>query len=155
MNRAWIAALVLPLAFAAGCGDGGSDDSGGGEGDAATAMSVAQDIESQVDAVTEVVEITEGNDPNDLIGRPNGYEAAVVIYDSRVECDELGSECGATVEQWPDADSAEERSEYIQGVLEDVPAFGTEYHYLDGPILVRVWGDLKPSEAEEYEAAVG
>ncbi|WP_243061091.1 hypothetical protein [Nocardioides sp. SR21] len=149
MTRAWIASLVLPLALVSGCGDGGKDGAAAGE----DATSVAEQIENQVDSVTEVVEITEDNDPNDLIGRPNGYDAAAVIYDERVDCDELGIECGASVEQWEDADAAQERSEYIQGVLEDVPMLGTEYHYLDGPFLLRVWGDLEPSDAEQYAAA--
>lgn len=151
MTRAWIAALVLPLALTTGCGGDGGDDREVAED--ATARSVAEQIESEVDSVTEVVGITEDNDPNDLIGRPNGYEAAAVIYDDRVECDELGVECGATVEQWEDTDAAQDRSEYIQRILEDAPILGSEYHYLDGPFLVRVWGDLKPSEADEYEAA--
>lgn len=145
MNRAWIAALVVPLA-ACGGGDGEADRE-------AAAVSIAEDVESQVDSVTKIVEITEDNDPNNLIGRPNGYETAAVIYDSRVHCDDLGVECGAVVEQWPDDAAAEQRSAYIQGILEGTPAFGTEYHYLDGAVLLRVWGDLNPTDAEEYEDA--
>lgn len=97
--------------------------------------------------VTQVVEITEDNDPNDLIGRPNGYSEAVVIYDSRVACDDLGSDCGATLEVWPTGDAAQQRSEYILEILSSSPAFGSEYHTVRENYLLRVTGDIVPSEA--------
>ena len=76
-----------------GCGSGGGDC--GGE----DASAIAGGIQSQVDSVTKTVEITEDNDPNDLIGRPGGYKQAVSIYDSRATCDsELDITCGAKVE---------------------------------------------------------
>lgn len=144
MRHAWITAAVLVLA---GCGGDDTAASGG-------AVEASERIEAAVDSVTETTEITEDNDPNDLIGRPNGYEAAVVIYDDRTECDEIGAECGATIEEFGSESDAEERSDYIQGILDAGGAmFGTEYHYLDGGLLLRVSGELKPSEAEEYETA--
>ena len=36
-----------------------------------------------------------------------------------------------------------------------VPIFGTEYSYLDGPVLVRVSGKMSPPQAVEYEVALG
>jgi hypothetical protein len=102
----------------------------------------------------QVVEITEDNDPNDLIGRPNGYVKAAVIYDPRIpECDNPEVSCGATVEVFADESAAKRRSDYIQGLMEEAPILGSEYHYLDGATLLRVSGDLDPSAAEEYEAA--
>lgn len=138
---------VLLLALAA-CG-GESDASKEGDADSAV-----QRIEKQVAEVTEAIAITEDNDPNDLIGRPNGYESGVILRDERGECDELGVTCGAVLETWPDADAAQERSDYILGILEDSPALGSEYHYLDGATLLRVTGELTPSEAADYEAAL-
>lgn len=129
-----------------GCSD--SDDD-------TTADAVSDLIGSTVDV--EAITIDEDNDPNDLIGRPNGYDAAVVLKDPRVEdCgSDLGVDCGATIEQWADADAAEDRSEYIKSLQEGSSLFGSEYHYLVGNVLVRVTGELKPSEADEYESAVG
>lgn len=100
--------------------------------------------------------MTEDNDPNDLLGRPNGYKAAAVIKDPRLDepCDDLGVDCGVTIEEWDSAEDAKDRSDYIQGLLEEAPMLGSEYHYLDGPILVRVTGELSPSVAEEYEKAL-
>lgn len=148
MNRAWIVSLVIPLAA---CGGGGEDSAPD-----AQAMSLAGDIESRVDSVTKTVEITEDNDPNDDIGRPGKYTEAVSIYDERAECDsELDVTCGAKIEVWADEDAAQDRSDYIQGILEEAQILGAEYHYIDGGVLLRVSGQLKPSEAEEYEAAFG
>ena len=42
-----------------------------------------------IDSTKKVVTVTEDNDPNNLIGRPNGYVSAAVLYDSGVECTEL------------------------------------------------------------------
>jgi hypothetical protein len=119
-----------------------------------SAESVAALIAAAIDVTT--VTITENNDPNNLFGRPNGYLAATVIKDSRVpDCgDDLGVICGATVEEWPDAEAAMARADYIATLQKDSPILGSEYHYLTGPILLRVSGELKPSEAQEYEAAV-
>lgn len=97
--------------------------------------------------VTQLVEVTEDNDPNDLIGRPNGYTEAVVIYDSRVACDSLGSDCGATLEVWPTSDAAAQRSTYILDILSGSPALGSEYHTVRDNYLLRVTGDIVPSEA--------
>jgi len=101
-----------------------------------------------------VVTITEDNDPNNKIGRPNGYVSAAIIYDAGGECEDLGVDCGATIEVWPSAEAATERSEYIQGLQKDAPILGSEYNYLDGAALLRVSGDLKPSVAAEYESAL-
>lgn len=143
-----VLAVVLATVVAVGLTScsGGDDDT--------TADSVAALIEKAVDV--EAITIDEDNDPNDLIGRPNGYDAAVVLKDPRVEdCgSDLGVDCGATIEEWDDADAAENRSEYIKGLQSGSSIFGSEYHYLVGNVLVRVTGELKPSEAEEYEEAL-
>ena len=59
-----------------------------------------------VPSVSKSVDLTESSDPNDMLGRPNGYKAATVFYDKRANCDELGVECGATLEIWPDSSAA-------------------------------------------------
>jgi hypothetical protein len=79
--------------------------------------------------------------------------AAFVITDKGLTCPELGASCGGTLEVWPDETAAQDRSDYIQGILKETPAFGSEYHYLDGTMLLRVTGDVKPSSAMKYEAA--
>lgn len=162
-----IAGLAL-AALLVGCSDNDGDEAaeptagttsngapGASEAEATvSAESVAARIAAAVDVTA--VPITEDNDPNDLLGRPNGYIAATVLKDSRLaDCgDDLGVDCGATVEEWPDAEAVKVRADFIAGLQKDSPLLGSEYHYLDGPVLVRVSGELKPSEAEGYEAVV-
>lgn len=104
---------------------------------------------------TKIVVITEDNDPNNLIGRPNGYTDAAVIYDENANCTDLGAGCGVTIEMWPSRADAQQRSDYIQGILKETPAFGTEYHSVNYNVLLRITGELKPSVAEGYQAAFG
>jgi hypothetical protein len=106
--------------------------------------------------VTELVEITEDNDPNNLIGRPNGYVAASVLVDSRLpRCTSanLGDDCGAIIEQWPDQAAAQRRNDYVQSVLRTMPIVGQQWITVKGNLLLRVTGQLKPSAAEAYKAA--
>lgn len=119
-----------------------------------TAGSASDALKAQIPSITKLVTITEENDPNDKIGRPNGYTAAVVLFDSRTKCtDGLGSSCGATIEQWPTPADAKARMDYIQGILKDSPMLGSEYDYLRGGLLLRVDGALKPSAAAAYKTA--
>lgn len=121
------------------------------------AVAVAKELKRSIKKVTEVREITEDNDVNDLIGRPNGYTSAAVLVDSRIElpCDkkEPSARCGAKVEVWKSAEDAERRSEYIQTVTKEAGMLGSEYNYLDGAVLLRVAGEIKPTAAKKYEAA--
>lgn len=117
-----------------------------------TASDAANDIKGAVSEVNKVEDLTEETDGNDLLGRPNGYEAATVLHDSRVEClGGPGVDCGAVIEQWPDGDAAQERVDYI----ESLGAIANEYDHIDGSLVLRISGSLKPSEAEEYAEAFG
>jgi hypothetical protein len=111
-------------------------------------------MKARIPNVAELIEITEDNDPNNLIGRPNGYVAASVLVDSRLpRCAELGADCGAMIEQWPDQAAAQRRADYIQSMLKSMPMLGQEWSTVKGGLLLRVAGDLKPSEARAYETA--
>lgn len=160
--------------FTNACGDGDEDPQSAndpGTGGAVTTSTLqapttaaTQAAELDATAVAEeitqsttksVASITEDNDPNDLIGRPNGYLSAAVLYDSNASCTELGVSCGATVEVWPDEAAAKARSDYIQSILKDSPVLGSEFHTLNGSILLRVDGkQLKPSDAKLYAEAL-
>ncbi len=103
--------------------------------------------------------ITETDDANNLIGRPGQYVSKVAFVDSRVgvpiDPAEPGNEGGGSIEVFADGADAQVRSDYIQETLQSLgPIAGTEYHYLAGPILVRVTGELAPSMAAGHEAAV-
>lgn len=120
----------------------------------ATAQGVAESIRATIPEATELIAITEENDPNNLIGRPNGYVAANVLVDSRLpRCTDLGADCGVMIEQWPDQAAAQNRSDYIQSTLKSMPMLGQEWNTVKGGLLLRVAGELKPSEAKAYETA--
>jgi hypothetical protein len=117
------------------------------------ATALAKRIKAGGDRISRIVTITEDNDPNDKIGRPNGYTSAAVLYDDTLSCPDLGVTCGGTIEVWPSAADAKARSDYIQRALKDNPMLGTEYNYLRGPALFRVFGEIKPTAAKKLEVA--
>ena len=160
--------LLLPIAafglLVTGCSSEASDVSAPAESSAvsgtsstqpaATTNEVAKAIQAKIPQATKVVEITEENDPNNLFGRPTGYSQATMIVDKRADCDAgLGVDCGAVIELWPSEAAANKRKAYIQSILEDSPIFGSEYDTVNGPMLLRVTGNLKPSAAKAYEQA--
>jgi serine/threonine-protein kinase len=124
-----------------------------------TVQQAAEKIKAAVAEVTSLIAITEDNDANNMIGRVNGYVAAPVLVDSRITdgCDTTkpGIDCGAGVEQWPDAAAAaaQKRADYIKNVLSSAPILGTEYQTVSGNLLLRVSGKLKPSAAQVYQTA--
>lgn len=118
--------------------------------DPVDATAVAEDLKSASGTATTIETITEDNDPNDKIGRPNGYESAAVIYDSEVSCDSLGVDCGLTIEVYPDETGAIARAEYLQTIQRSMPLLGSEWDYVKGGVLVRISGNLKPSSATKY-----
>jgi hypothetical protein len=75
------------------------------------------------------------NDPNRLLGRPNGYTSKIAFADSRIsKTDTDGTqkdaiERGGSIEVFPDAELAMGRAEYIQGVLKN-SGLGAEYDYI-------------------------
>lgn len=85
--------------------------------------------------VEKVVEVTAETDPNEMLGRSNGYSEGAVVYDSRLECRQPGIECGAFIEVWEDPADARASSEYTKALQNGMQSLGrTEYHYLqDGP----------------------
>jgi serine/threonine-protein kinase len=115
----------------------------------------ADKIRGKIPEVTQLIALNEDNDANQLIGRPNGYTAATAIVDSRGKCpnDGPGVDCGATVEQWPDQAGAQRRADYLQKMKQAMPIAGTEWTTVQGPLLLRVTGKLKPSVAKTYQDA--
>ncbi|MFE2617100.1 hypothetical protein ACFXA2_26245 [Micromonospora chalcea] len=101
---------------------------------------------------------TEDTDPNDLLGRPNGYteRASADLPGGDKDGDKYTVDRGLVVEVWPTGADADRRSEYIQTALKGAPILGTEYHYRagGGAVLVRVTGKVKPSLAKRVEAAL-
>lgn len=171
-----LAATTVLLALAAGCGNntvpgasstGSAPDPSSAGASATTskdlgdAESVLAKIKTHVDQVTLNKTYTEDDDPNHLLGRPNGYTSKVAFRDSRI--DQKGQDDvdaasdaidrGGSVEVYPDNTGAQARADYIQGLLKG-GGLGSEYDYVRGSVIVRVTGDLTPSKARTYEDAL-
>lgn len=99
-------------------------------------------------AIGRVTVWTAATDENKLLGRPGGYTSAATTVDSRLDCTEVATSCGATIEVFPTPDQAVARSQYIQSLLGGI--LGTEYHTVIGSVLLRVTGQLTPDQAKVY-----
>lgn len=121
-----------------------------------SATEVADAIAAEIPEISEVLTITEDNDPNAKIGRPGGYIDGAVMFDSRAEPrdDVPGRDKGAFLEVWPDEAAATDRAEFIQEALQGANGvLGSEYHFQHDGYLLRVTGEIKPSDAQVYEDA--
>jgi hypothetical protein len=146
------ALITLGVVVLIGCGGGSAG------GDAPTAREVVRHLESEGLPVGEVKVFDEETDPNDLLGRPNGYVAKASWRNPRIEerADPGGFDVstGGSVEVFDSEDGAARRVEYVQTLAEEAPLFG-EYTFQDGSVVLRVSDRLTPDEADEYEAALG
>lgn len=81
---------------------------------------VAKTLKSALPAIGRVVKITEDNDDNKLLGRPDQYDAATFMQDKRLKCssannlDGLSIDCDATIERWASQEDAQARADDIQ-----------------------------------------
>ena len=111
--------------------------------------------------ITGVATVTAANDPNHLLGRPNGYSSKVTFIDTRVDKSsvadpEAGSvDLGGAIECYDNPADAVRRAAYIQQVEKDNPVVGTEYTYVVGPAVIRISSALTPTQAAAYKTAAG
>lgn len=128
--------------------------------DTRSAEEVFTDLAGTVKSAKLVKVYTEDDDPNKLLGRPSGYTSKIAFLDSRISkkdteyTDSDAIERGGSIEVYGDADGAKQRAEYIQAIGKS-SGLANEYDYLKGSILVRVTGNLTPSKAKDYQAALG
>jgi hypothetical protein len=128
--------------------------------DPRSAEEVFTDLVESVDSAKLVKVYTEDDDPNKLLGRPSGYTSKIAFSDSRIPkkdieySDSDAIERGGSIEVYGDPDGAKQRADYIQAIGKS-SGLANEYDYLKGPILVRVTGNLSPSKAKDYQAALG
>src|SRR5665648_70941 len=100
--------------------------------------------------MTDIVVYTEETDTNKLMGRPNQYISKVNFMDSRV----TDSKKGGSIEDFSNAKDAKNRNDYIESVTKDTLML-LQYMYLKGNALLRIDKDLTPTQAKEYETALG
>ncbi|MEU8334723.1 hypothetical protein [Micromonospora tulbaghiae] len=167
------ATAAVTLAFTAGCGTGTRTVTPPDPAAAAStpAAPTAPAAAKPVDAKTVLAKLraadlgmtgaahqTEDDDPNDLLGRPNGYteRASADLPGGDKDGEKYTVDRGLVIEVWPTAADADRRAAYIQTALKGAPILGTEYHYRagGGAVLVRVTGKVKPSAAKKVETAL-
>ncbi|MFE5655721.1 hypothetical protein [Streptomyces sp. NPDC056431] len=165
------AALVTALGALTACGSGSDQKNAGTEsittatvgasakpaakpltaGDAFTKLS-AKVSSAKLSGV-----VTEDNDPNNLLGRPNQYTSKITFTDSRIKADDVAGaepgslELGGAIEVFASAADAQARADYIQKVTKGMPML-VEYDYVSGTVLVRVSHYLTPTQAADYKA---
>ena len=124
---------------------------------AKTAAAYAVALKAAASRVKRVYKVTEQTDSNKLLGRPNGYTSAAVLVDKAAQqCTGAmdGIDCGVVVEVWPNAEAVAGRVSYIQGILKNAPALGSEFDYPAGVAVLRVNGKVVgPLVAKAYETA--
>ncbi|MFJ8188889.1 hypothetical protein ACIQ8D_03665 [Streptomyces sp. NPDC096094] len=102
--------------------------------------------------------VTEDNDPNHLLGRPNQYTSKVTFTDSRIKVDDVADAepgsigLGGAIEVFATAADAQARADYIQNVTKGMPMLA-EYDFVSGTVLIRVSHYLTPTQAADYKAA--
>jgi hypothetical protein len=107
--------------------------------------------------LTLTIDYSESSDPNNLLGRPNGYASKTAFRDKRAPR-ESGDrsdaiEVGGSVEMFPDHAAAKARGDYISGLQKRSPLLGNEYEYISGAALLRLSTRLTPTVAQTYKAA--
>lgn len=123
-----------------------------------TAETALKKITTNVSTAKLGTVFTETNDPNKLLGRPGQYLSKVSFTDSRIAADDVSgldeadTGRGGGIEVFETAEQAKKRATYIERVTEGMPMLA-EYHYVNGPVLVRVSHYLTPSQAADYEEA--
>ena len=98
---------------------------------------------------------TPQDDPNDLLGRPNGYVSRATFTIPGVDAlddDPAGCDRGGCVEQWEDAAAAQQRLDYLEQMGDASPMFA-EYHYVRGELVLRIAKAADPALVEQVRAA--
>ncbi|MDQ7802697.1 hypothetical protein Q5425_03075 [Amycolatopsis sp. A133] len=125
-----------------------------------TAADVTKTLGAKIATLKPIKTYAAEDDPNHLLGRPNGYSSKTAFGDSRVKADDVeylkedAVERGGSVEVFTTEEAAQARMDFIQTVAKGLPAVG-EYDYVKGGVLVRVSRFLTPDQAKDYQAALG
>lgn len=125
-----------------------------------TAAQIVARIAECVPDATPGVIYTPDTDPNHIMGRPGGYVSKASFTDQRIDPEGAGNakkgsvRLGGSVEVFTDKRGAQRRKDYIHALSKGFTDIA-EYDYVAGPVLVRVTKALTPSQAREYQEALG
>lgn len=165
MNRTLTATVLLLCAGLTACSNDTSSTGGKTSTPASatatqplTATTAFNKIASTVKDAELSGTVTEANDPDHLLGRPNQYTSKVTFSDSRIKASDVEGTSkgdvsrGGEIEVFADPAAATARATYIQTVTKALPALA-EYDYVHGTVVVRVSHYLTPTQAAAYKTA--
>lgn len=125
-----------------------------------TAEEIINKMKEKNTNIGKVVVYTEETDLNQLLGRPGQYISKISFEDKRLEQENADNEylteeernepTGGTIEVFENEKDMKKRKEYIEGF--STSSMFSQYVYSKGNVLLRVDGDLTPTQAKEYES---
>jgi hypothetical protein len=120
-----------------------------------SASTVLKKLQDAKLPISNVIQFTEKNDPNSLLGRPSQYTSKVSFSDDRYP-ETLGPDGTPqnTIEVFRNAADAKIRHDYIERVTSGVP-FLMQYQILSGRILVRLDKSITPTDVNGYRVSLG
>ena len=119
------------------------------------AAQITEYLKAQGLPITNEIDYTEENDPNELLGRPNQYTSKVNFADSRIteQYDIENNPVGGSIEVFSNSGDATKRKDYVDAIQSQIGAL-TQYTYQFDNVLMRVDHELTPTQAAEYESAL-
>lgn len=103
--------------------------------------------------IKNIIVYTEETDPNNQLGRPNGYISKANFADDRCEQYDATDPEGGNFEVFKNVEDCTDRKEYIESVYKANSIFRMYMYQFDN-VLFRLSRELTPSQAAEYENAV-
>jgi hypothetical protein len=102
--------------------------------------------------IQNIIVYTAENDPNGALGHPNQYTSKVIFADTTIEQTVGKDPIGGTIEVFNNAADAEKRKKYLDCQDKELSTY-TEYSYINGCALLRLYRTLTPDQAAGYEEA--
>lgn len=143
-----ILVAVLMCLVLVGCGDAPTSSK--------SDVDIIASLKAQGIPIGEVATYTAETDPNELLGRPNGYTHKSNWLDTRIEREtkeDVAVSDGGGIEIYPDNVGAQTRMDKLQAIGASMSQL-IEYNYVHGNVLLRVAKRLTPDQAVEYDKAV-
>lgn len=97
----------------------------------------------KVEGIGEILEVTSGNDPNEMLGKEGGYTGCLYFSHELVDQEglrgkdviEKGTDCGGCIEIFKNKEDAENRNEYLTKFDDTVLYSGS--HKVFGTLIIR------------------
>lgn len=114
-----------------------------------TAEEIVNALKKDSKNIDKIIVYTADTDPNKIMGKTGGYTEKAAFSDKRYKQDKKDP-IGGSIEVFGTQEDAEARYDYIKSITQKMQ-FLQEYMFRDGRYLLRISGDLKASQAEEYQ----